>query len=189
MRVSVLERLLKRCFHTSLILNRSVPGFKPANVGQRLSQIDILGAIGEPKNNIEMISNDSIIFSNLSVIKSPNRQGHVMASFLLNNEIYQLNLSKNGFNNYKDFMIEILDQDGSGSIFQFLELIHPKPELLVIGLGKKSRILHENTKKSLSKLGIQYEVSDTKHAVLSYDLLATERSPSQVAAILLPPNI
>lgn len=179
--------MIKRLLHTTSRLHVRTPSFKAGNTGKNLSILDILGDLEQPKNNIEMISDDSIIFTNLTIIKSPNQNGHTMGSILLNNEIFESDLTKSGYKIHNKFMIELEDSDSS--IFEMLRILHPKPDLLLVGLGKRSRVLHELTRQKLTSLGIQLEVSDTKHAVQSYNLLATERSPREVAALLFPPNV
>lgn len=163
------------------------PAFKAGNTGKNLSILDILGDLEQPRNNIEMISDDSIIFTNLTLIKSPSKAGDVVGSVLLNNDIFEVNMSKSGFEIHNQFMVEL--KDSETSLIEMFKLLHPKPDLLILGLGKRSRILHDSTREKLTALGFQLEVSDTRNAAQSYNLLATERSSKEVAAILFPPNI
>ncbi|KAK9467283.1 NADH dehydrogenase 1 alpha subcomplex assembly factor 3 [Lipomyces arxii] len=80
-------------------------------------------------------------------------------------------------------MVDI-DRDG----IKFLSFLYPRPELLLVGLGGKSRILTEKTKADMMSMGYQTEVTDTQNAANNFELLATER-PRQVIALLLPPSI
>ncbi|AOA60490.1 Hypothetical protein PP7435_CHR1-0944 [Komagataella phaffii CBS 7435] len=184
--VSLLGRpLLGRSFHTSssLLHMGEAKSFKPQNLGKNLANFDILGLSDKPSNNIEMISKDSIIFTNLTLIKSPTKDKRIVGALLLNNEVYQIDLT----DRYEIHNKFIMDLDES--ILKVFSIIYPKPELVVIGMGGKPRMLHQNNKEYLNKLGIQYEVSDTKNSALNYDLLATERGVTQIAGLILPPNL
>lgn len=68
-----------------------------------------------------------------------------------------------------------------------LELVHPKPDLLIIGTGRKLWMLSPATRKYLFEtLGIRVDVMDTANAAASYNLLAMERGVDMVAALLIP---
>lgn len=68
-----------------------------------------------------------------------------------------------------------------------LELVYPKPDLLLIGTGRKLWMLGKETRKYLSEtLGIRVDVMDTGNAAAAYNLLATERGITQVAALMIP---
>lgn len=150
--------------------------FKASNLGENLAKFDIYALAEKPENNVEMISHDAIVFSNLKAITSPN------GALLLNNQIFEVNLKEMTIQN--GIIVEF-----PPNLFKVLEIVYPKPELLVVGLGAKSRILGNTTRKQLSALGIRVETSDTRNSALSYDLLATERSPELVGALMLPPNV
>lgn len=73
--------------------------------------------------------------------------------------------------------------------------IHPEPshsngplclDLLVIGVGKHNLPLSPETKKHIAELGMRVEVLDTRNAAAQFNLLATERGVSEVAAALIP---
>jgi NADH dehydrogenase [ubiquinone] 1 alpha subcomplex assembly factor 3 len=175
--------MMRRAFSTSARVGRHYSStFKASNLGQNLAKYDIYALAEKPENNVEMISNDSIIFSNLKVIKSESADGTPTGALLLNNQIFEVSLEGTSFQN--GVVVELSDH-----IIEVLSLVYPKPELLVAGLGKKTRMLGPKTKSALSKLGIRVETSDTRACALSYDLLATERSPALVASVMLPPNM
>lgn len=68
-----------------------------------------------------------------------------------------------------------------------LELVHPKPDLLIVGTGRKLYMLSPPTRKYIYEtLGIRVDVMDTANAAASYNLLATERGVQMVAALLIP---
>lgn len=64
-----------------------------------------------------------------------------------------------------------------------LEVMYPKPELLVIGTGKKGMILDKEDRAWLEGMGIRVEVQDSRNASSLWNLLATER-PGQVGAAI-----
>ena len=67
-----------------------------------------------------------------------------------------------------------------------LEVVWPKPDLLIIGTGPSTVPISSATKKHINGLGIRIEVQDTRNAAAQYNLLATERGIHQVAAALVP---
>ncbi|KAF2110924.1 hypothetical protein BDV96DRAFT_527272 [Lophiotrema nucula] len=67
-----------------------------------------------------------------------------------------------------------------------LELMFPKPDLLIIGTGPSIMPLAPSVRTYLNDLGIRLDVQDTRNASSQFNLLATERGVSQVAAALIP---
>lgn len=67
-----------------------------------------------------------------------------------------------------------------------LDLMWPKPDILVIGTGSSITPLSVADRQRLSNLGIRVEVQDTRNAAAQFNLLATERGSQQVAAALIP---
>lgn len=59
-------------------------------------------------------------------------------------------------------------------------------DLLVIGVGKHNLPLSPQTRRHISELGLRVEVLDTRNAAAQFNLLATERGVSDVAAALIP---
>jgi len=76
--------------------------------------------------------------------------------------------------------------DVEKSAWGVLELIFPKPDLLIIGTGSHITPLAPAVRKYLIDLGIRVDVQDTRNAASQFNLLATERGVSQVAAALIP---
>lgn len=174
----------RRLFSTSSkVWRHYTTTFKASNLGQNLAKYDIYALAEKPENNVEMVSRDSIVFSNLKVVKSPNKEGIPVCALLLNNQIFEVSLEGTEFH-HKGVVVEL-----PSSVMDVFALIYPKPELLVLGMGQKTRMVGPKTKARLNELGIRVETGDTKSSALSYDLLATERSPALVSAIMLPPNI
>ncbi|EOA86494.1 hypothetical protein ACJQWK_08587 [Exserohilum turcicum] len=67
-----------------------------------------------------------------------------------------------------------------------LELVYPKPDLLIIGTGPHTTPIAPAVRKYLNDLGIRLEIQDTRNAAAQFNLLATERGVGQVAAALIP---
>lgn len=67
-----------------------------------------------------------------------------------------------------------------------LELVYPKPDLLIIGTGPHVTPIAPAVRTYLNGLGIRLEIQDTRNAAAQFNLLATERGVGQVAAALIP---
>lgn len=70
--------------------------------------------------------------------------------------------------------------------FGLLDVLWPRPDLLIIGVGKTNLPLSPQTRQHLTKLGMRVEMLDTRNAAAQFNLLATERGVSDVAAALIP---
>ena len=55
----------------------------------------------------------------------------------------------------------------------------------MIGTGHRILLLHPDSRRRLQEMGINIDVMDTHNAAAQYNLLATERPGSQVAAMML----
>jgi len=58
-------------------------------------------------------------------------------------------------------------------------------ELLIIGTGRRTLLLSKGDRARITEMGMRMDVMDTTHAAAQYNLLATERSPMDVAAALM----
>lgn len=67
-----------------------------------------------------------------------------------------------------------------------LDLVWPKPDLLIIGTGPQVLPIAPSVRAYLNDLGIRLEIQDTRNAAAQFNLLATERGVAQVAAALVP---
>ncbi|KAK5122920.1 hypothetical protein LTR85_003485 [Meristemomyces frigidus] len=67
-----------------------------------------------------------------------------------------------------------------------LDLVWPKPDLLVLGTGARIVPVSPETRRQISEMGIRIEVQDTRNAAAQFNLLATERGVQQVVAALVP---
>lgn len=75
---------------------------------------------------------------------------------------------------------------GSRQAWGLLELLWPKPDLLIVGTGGRTWPLSKETREHINGLGIRIDVMDTGNASAAYNLLATERGTDSVAAAMLP---
>lgn len=61
-----------------------------------------------------------------------------------------------------------------------------RPDLLIVGTGKRIRRLSPRTVRCVAELGVRVEVLDTRNATAMFNMLAQERGVVDVAAALLP---
>lgn len=154
-----------------------------SNPADLFKKNDILMFSTKPINYIESVKPNGFHLANSLFVSSPNKVGDVIGALLLENDTFEVNLSNDGFSIINGFLVQFNEQ-----VLKVFEKVNPKPEILVVGLGKKSRMLHPDNRKYLSSLGIQLEVGDSSHSAQIYDLLSTER-PKTIGALLLPPNV
>ncbi|KAL8692869.1 MAG: hypothetical protein Q9218_002192 [Villophora microphyllina] len=67
-----------------------------------------------------------------------------------------------------------------------LDVVWPKPDLLILGLGPTTMPISPETRRYINGLGIRVDVQDTRNAAAQFNLLATERGTEAVAAALVP---
>ena len=59
-------------------------------------------------------------------------------------------------------------------------------DLLIIGMGAAMYPLSPETKKHINALGIRIDIVDTRNAAAQFNMLATERGVSEIAAAMIP---
>lgn len=134
-----------------------------------------------PPNNVDTITSDGFVLANGARITSTAESP--VGLILIGHEAYQVDLS-NSVTGLDSGRVEI----DVKKVMGVFEVVNPKPELLVLGLGGKSRILGPKTQSFIRQLGMQTQIGTTLHGASYFDLLATERGKS-VAGLLLPPNL
>jgi len=72
------------------------------------------------------------------------------------------------------------------SAWGILGLVWPKPDLLILGLGKEMRPISPKTRQYLNGLGVRIEIQDTRNAAAQFNLLPMERGVGSVCAALIP---
>ena len=89
---------------------------------------------------------------------------------------------------------DLLDARGTLQIpelaWSLLAVLHPKPDLLLLGTGARLHMLSKPTRDYISRvLGLRVDVMDTANASAAYNLLAQERGVEGgggVGAVMLP---
>ncbi|KAJ5492737.1 hypothetical protein N7539_001483 [Penicillium diatomitis] len=71
-------------------------------------------------------------------------------------------------------------------VWGLLSLVWPRPDMLILGMGAGIYPLSPETKRHINSLGIRVDVQDTRNAAAQFNLLATERGVSEIAAALIP---
>lgn len=155
-----------------------------SNPADILKRNDILMYSQKPINYIESVKADGFHLANSILISSPNEEGQEIGALLIENESFEVNLANGGYKVVNGFIVDFNKE----LVLSIFGKVHPKPEIVVVGLGKKSRRLSDENRAFFSQLGIQLEVGDSANAAKIYDLLATER-PGVISALLLPPNV
>ena len=59
-------------------------------------------------------------------------------------------------------------------------------DMLILGLGSSVLPLSPETKRHINSLGIRVDIQDTRNAAAQFNLLATERGVTEIAAALIP---
>ncbi|KAL4925591.1 uncharacterized protein BDV17DRAFT_271797 [Aspergillus undulatus] len=72
------------------------------------------------------------------------------------------------------------------SAWGILDLVWPRPDLLILGMGGSILPLSPESRKHINSLGIRVEIADTRNAAAQFNLLATERGVSEIAAAMIP---
>lgn len=171
-----------------------------------LESRDIYGPVELAPNSIRTCLPHGIVFVNGVVIETPNEANRITGALLLGSDAYEVDLlgpEPNSLNDTVTFgngvrplppsqpnaghVVEFAK--GPGSLLSLFKVINPRPEVLVVGLGKRFRMLHPDTKEYFHSLGIKVEVSDTRNACAVWDMLTVERRGDVVGALLLPPNL
>lgn len=193
--IACVRRLSNTTTRFNLFGNKVVPGSTslqaPGGKSESLSnpadlfkKNDILMYSDKPRNYIESVKENGFYLASNVLIKSPDKQGKEIGTLLLENEAFEVDLSNGAYKEINGFIIEFNEEQ----VLSVFKQIHPKPEILVVGLGKKSRVLSASNRRLFSLLGIQLEVGDSNNAAKVFDLLATER-PNVIGGLLLPPNV
>lgn len=58
--------------------------------------------------------------------------------------------------------------------------------MLILGMGASICPLSPETKRHINSLGIRVDIQDTRNAAAQFNLLATERGVTEIAAAMIP---
>ncbi|TGZ84316.1 hypothetical protein EX30DRAFT_369604 [Ascodesmis nigricans] len=153
----------------------STPPQSPANV---FSELDVMSGVPTPGSAVETVAENGFVLSN------GTRWNDGSGAMLLHNEAFKWRAAERSSEiEHKALKTGILELPDT--VWGILEVIHPKPELLIVGTGNKSLMLSVKDRNRLTELGIRMDVMDTSNAAAQYNLLSTERSGMEIAAALL----
>lgn len=122
-----------------------------------ISDYDIYNDLPTPANTVEVVLHNGFRLTSGVRVITEDPVNKPLALLLLGTEAFEIDLSAPGAVQGLDRGFVSISKDVLG----VLEVVHPKPELLVVGLGKKSRLLTPDTRKIITSLGIQIELSTT----------------------------
>ncbi|QDS70280.1 hypothetical protein FKW77_007873 [Venturia effusa] len=185
--------ICRRCLHNTRNLNASSPPKSrdrgPASKEDTQTDfgaLNVLGGTPPPATSIDATTNDGFAFSNNTKVSGTG----VM---LVSGEVFRWRpwvrekSSSDAGGAQKRTLLNAKGQwDVDGTAWGVLDVVWPKPDLLIIGTGASIIPISPATRKHINELGIRIEVQDTRNAAAQFNLLATERGVQQVAAALIP---
>ncbi|KAF2666216.1 hypothetical protein BT63DRAFT_458582 [Microthyrium microscopicum] len=147
------------------------------------NEMNVLGNVPPPASAIESCREDGFVLANgVNILKS--------GIMLVAGEVFRWSPWNGKTDTKQDTMKGLLRLNGTvhfgPEVWGILDVIWPKPDLLVIGTGKSIRAISPETRKIINNMGIRLEVLDTRNAAAQYNLLATERGVHEVAAAMIP---
>ncbi|KAL7266657.1 hypothetical protein RUND412_010789 [Rhizina undulata] len=147
------------------------------NPSALFSNLDVVGSIPPPASSIEAVYGDGFLFQNGVKVRGGD------GVLLVNNEVFRWRPATNGSEMEWKAKTGLLELDEE--VWGLLDVVHPKPDLLIISTGARILLLSPKTRKRFSHLGISVDAMDTRNAAAEYNLLSTERMGGQVAAALM----
>ncbi|OTA04626.1 hypothetical protein A9Z42_0052520 [Trichoderma parareesei] len=174
--------LLSKPFHTtasSLSDRRRQCDMPPDNSHRTsFSELDVLGSVPVPSTSVDVCMHDGFGLNSGITIQGGD------GALLVHGEAFawrpwEASGSKRLVNDKGQF--ELPEE-----AFGLFDVLWPRPDLLVIGVGKHNLPLSPRTREHVSRLGMRVEMLDTRNAAAQFNLLATERGVSEVAAALIP---
>ncbi|KAF3904483.1 hypothetical protein AA313_de0203828 [Arthrobotrys entomopaga] len=173
-----------RSFHVATVRSKDqapipdeIPRMGPKEGGNDPNEVftdmNVLSGVPPPASSIEIVYEDGFLLNN--GMRFHGKDGIV----IVHNEAF--NWLSDGSAKVQNGVLELND-----NLWGILDVVAPKPELLILGTGGRNLQISAKTKNHLHNLGIRIDSMDTNHAASSYNLLATERPGQIVAAALLP---
>ncbi|KAL3955935.1 hypothetical protein ACCO45_008781 [Purpureocillium lilacinum] len=130
-----------------------------------LNELNVLGNTPAPSTSVDVCTYDGFGLNSGVTITGGN------GALLVNGEAFE----------WRPWEFELPKE-----AFGLFDMLWPRPDLLVIGVGKSNMPLSPQTRQHIAELGMRVEVLDTRNAAAQFNLLATERGVSEVAAALIP---
>ncbi|KAK9460598.1 uncharacterized protein V1516DRAFT_677151 [Lipomyces oligophaga] len=163
-------------FLTKEYLENHAIAITPSDSGA-IQDFDVLQDLPRPPMAIDIVLDDGFKLSDSSIFSC---EDGTLGLAVIDGVAFAWDFAK--YCSGLDIGLVDISEQGLG----MLDLLQPRPEMVLIGLGgKKGRILAEKSRQALMRMGYRTEVSDTTSAANNFELLATER-PRQVIALLLP---
>ncbi|KAK9388369.1 NADH dehydrogenase 1 alpha subcomplex assembly factor 3 [Lipomyces mesembrius] len=159
------------------VINNATP-ISPSKGGP-IQDFDLLQDLPRPPMAIDSVLEDGFLLSDGTVFEC---KYSTLGLVIIDGQVFEWDFAQ--YCTGLDTGLVDISKDG----VKMLSLLFPRPELLLVGLGGKSRILSSKTRAVLMGMGYTIEVTDTQNGANNFELLATER-PRQVMAMLLPPGI
>ncbi|KAK9376367.1 NADH dehydrogenase 1 alpha subcomplex assembly factor 3 [Lipomyces chichibuensis] len=163
--------------YSDKVINNATP-INPSKGGP-IQDFDLLQDLPRPPMAIDSVLEDGFLLSDGTVFECKHS---TLGLVIVDGQVFEWDFAQ--YCTGLDTGLVDISKDG----VKMLSLLFPRPELLLVGLGGKSRILSEKTRAVLMGMGYTIEVTDTQNGANNFELLATER-PRQVMAMLLPPGI
>ncbi|QYT02953.1 Alkaline phosphatase [Trichoderma simmonsii] len=169
-----------KSFHTSpsLSKNRDRDAIPDTSHRTSFSELDVLGSVPVPSTSVDVCMHDG--FGLNSGITIAGGDG----ALLVNGEAFAWRPWE------VSGKMKLVNEKGQFEVpaeaFGLFDVLWPRPDLLVIGVGKTNMPLSPRTRQHLTQLGMRVEMLDTRNAAAQFNLLATERGVSDVAAALIP---
>ncbi|KAK4662173.1 uncharacterized protein QC763_0110650 [Podospora pseudopauciseta] len=159
--------------------NEPVPTSSPTT---DFSSLDVLGNTPVPSTSIDVCHHDG--FSLNSGVQITNGSG----ALLIGGEAFEWKpwLTKDEKGTRKKMINSKWQWEIDPESLGVLSVVWPRPDLLILGVGKYNRPISPKTRQAIGEMGMRVEVLDTRNAASQYNLLATERGVGDVAAALVP---
>ncbi|EPS44409.1 hypothetical protein H072_1601 [Dactylellina haptotyla CBS 200.50] len=183
---TVTSRYAVRSFHAATVLSTDRKSFPqdepPPKAGPKergndpnevFTDMNVLSGVPPPASAVEIVYDNGFLLNN--GMRLMGKDGII----IVHNEAF--NWLSHKAARVHNGVLELDDE-----LWGILDVVAPKPELLVLGTGARSIPISLKTKHRLHSLGIRIDSMDTNHAASSYNLLATERPGQIIAAALLP---
>lgn len=155
---------------------RSFASDKPRKPLDTFSSLNVLASAPPPASAVETIFDDGFLLSNGQRI----RRG---GALLVHAEAFEWRPAVRGSDAERRAVQQGTLELGPEA-WGLLDVVHPKPEMLIVGTGRRTLLLSKKDRDMITELGIRMDVMDTAHAAAQYNMLATER-PGQIAAALM----
>ncbi|KAF2675860.1 hypothetical protein K458DRAFT_492827 [Lentithecium fluviatile CBS 122367] len=192
-----------RCIHTTLRLAHASPPPKSRDRGPKstedtqtdFSALDVLRNTAAPATSIDACTDNGFALNNQTRVSGcgvllVGGEAFRWRPWIRGNGEGGTGVQGAGGNDKMRVTGRLLNQKGQWEVpdgaWGVLDLVFPKPDLLIIGTGPSVVPIAPGVRKYLNGLGIRLEIQDTRNAAAQFNLLATERGVGQVAAAMVP---